>query len=127
MRQLHDELVINPTKAQWDANHLSLNQRLSYHPKNDRTQYWRNLAGYLARNQRVEPLGQAHIEIWFRFPDDIRREVSNLQSTSKAIVDGLVDAKVLVDDRDEWCVGPDNRRTWPNGPHEVRVKIFNVA
>ncbi|WP_426734447.1 hypothetical protein [Glutamicibacter sp. 2E12] len=125
MSELHDELVIPLTPAQWNANFLSMNQRLSHHPKNDRTQYWRQLLGALARSQRVLRVpGRGRVEIWFRFPVAQRREVANLQPTSKAIVDGLVDAGVFEDDRDELVVGPDNRRTWPNGPHEVRVKIF---
>lgn len=124
MGELHDELVIELTPAQWKANFLSMNQRLSHHPKNDRTQYWVELTKSLARNQRVLPVEKAHVEIWFRFPDNTRREVANLQPTSKAIVDGLVHAKVFADDRDELVVGPDNRRSWPNGPYEVRIKIY---
>lgn len=124
MRELHDELVIELTPAQWEANVLSANKHLSHHPRNDRVQYWRALAKSLARNQRVLTVEKVHIEVWYRFPKNARREVANLQPTSKAIVDGLVDAKVFPDDRDEVCTGPDNRRTWPNGPHEVRIKIY---
>lgn len=127
MRELHDELVIELTPAQWKEQHLSLNKHLSTHPRNDRVQYWKTLAKSLARNQRVIPLDRAWVEVWFRFPDNTRREVANLQNTSKALVDGLVAAGVFKDDRDEILMGPDNRRTWPNGPHEIRILIFSLV
>ena len=37
------------------------------------------------------------------------RDAGNLQPTSKALVDGLVDAGVFPDDNDAWVEGPDNR------------------
>lgn len=126
MPELPEELTIPLTDAQWKANHLSMNQRLSHHPRNDRTQYWRQHVRALAKNQRVGKVGRARVEVWFRFPVNQRREVANLQPTSKAIVDGLVDAGVFEDDRDELVIGPDNRRTWPNGPHEVRIRIYKL-
>lgn len=82
------------------------------------------MAAVHCRNARLPKLIRARIEIWYRFPDNRRREVANLQPTSKAIVDGLVDAGLLPDDQDEHCVGPDNRRLWPNGPHEVLVRVY---
>ncbi|MGQ3384465.1 hypothetical protein [Glutamicibacter sp. TV12E] len=124
-RNLVGEFRIPVTKDQWKAQHLNANQRLHHQARNKKTQWWRALAAIQCRNARIPGLDRAHIEIWFRFPDNTRREVANLQPTSKAIVDGLVDAGLLPDDKDEWCVGPDNRRTWPNGPHEVVVRVFS--
>lgn len=124
MGELVGEFRIPVTAAVWKAQHLSLNHRIDRYSKNEKTQWWRRLAGVHCRNARLPRLGRARIEILFRFPDNIRREVSNLQLASKAIVDGLIDAGLLVDDRDEHCVGPDNRRLWPNGPHEVLVKVY---
>lgn len=125
-RNLVGEFRIPVTKEQWKAQHLNANQRLHFQARNKKTQWWRALAAVRCRNARIPGLDRAHIEIWYRFPDNIKREVANLQPTSKAIVDGLVDAGLLPDDKDEWCVGPDNRRTWPNGPHDVVVKVFSL-
>ena len=45
-----------------------------------------------------EPLEKAHLTITFRASDKRRRDIDNLLSASKAYVDGLVAAGVIVDD-----------------------------
>lgn len=126
-KDLVEEFTIPVTETQWREYHLSANQRLYHKERNKKTQWWRQIAAIHCRNLRIPAMQQARIEIWFRFPNNFRREVANLQPTSKAIVDGLIDAGLLPDDRDEFCVGPDNRRTWPNGPHEVVVRVFRLG
>lgn len=103
---------------------LNANDRLHYRTQNDRTQAWRRAAA-AAINAGFHPYHykRAHITVHYRFPNNRRREVSNLQPTSKAIVDGLVDANVLPDDDDKHVVGPDNRREYPNGEPRVTVEI----
>ena len=115
-----------PVSAEvWKAQHLSLNQRLHHYTRASKTKFWRELAAAKCREQGVPVMGRARVEVWFRFPRNAKREVSNLQATSKALVDGVVDAGVLEDDRDEFCQGPDNRRLWPNGPHLVQIRFFD--
>lgn len=119
----------------WQGTRLSANDRYptvkvsrgrQIQPeKNRRTSHWRELALVKARGLRLG-LSRGRVEIVYRYPDNIRREVSNLQPTSKAIVDGLVDAGIFPDDKDGVLVGPDNRRDPVNGPHQVRVLIYGT-
>lgn len=111
--------------GEWADVRISANDRDHHQAKGKLTKKWR-LEGRAAarRAGMTDPLPWARIVIFYRFPDNIRRETSNLQPTSKAIVDGLVDVGLLPDDRDEHCDGPDNRRLWPNGPHKVVVQVW---
>ncbi|UGL61927.1 RusA-like resolvase [Arthrobacter phage EastWest] len=93
--------------------------------KASRNALWRQLTEAAARDaDDIVALDWARIVVWVRFPTNQRREVSNLQPTAKAIVDGIVDAGLLPDDRDECCTGPDMRRIWPNGEHRVIVQLW---
>lgn len=136
---LHATLVLDLRLVDWKRDHLSLNDHKVHHyERNRREQLWQDLAAKAAVN--VEPLDRAHIEVWYRFPDNRRREVGNLQPTSKAIVDGMVQraerirgkaqrrpfVQLLPDDADKYLVGPDNRRDPVNGPHQVVVKVYTL-
>jgi len=109
----------------WRDARISANDRYGHHEKAKRTKAWREAAALAGWSG--EPLPWARLVVWYRFPDNQRRETSNLQPTSKAIVDGLVDVGVLLDDRDEMADGPDNRREWPNGQHAVTVQVWTPA
>lgn len=113
------EIVLTPPCA-----FINANQRLNHYRRNDLTQTWRRLAAATVNSGwHPEHYKRAHITIAYRFATNHRREVSNLQPTSKAIVDGLVDAGLIPDDDDTHVVGPDNRREWPNGEPRVTVTI----
>lgn len=120
---LVDYFCIHP--SDWDATRLSMNDRFHFRTNADRTKFWKELATILARRLRTK-LARGRVEIIYRFPDDQRREVSNLQSTSKAIVDGLVEAGIYPDDSDKYLIGPDNRRDPFNGPHRLTILIYGV-
>ena len=49
----------------------------------------------------VEPMEKAHLTITFKASDKRRRDIDNLLSASKAYIDGLVAAGVIVDDSSE--------------------------
>lgn len=107
------------------AEFINANQRLHHMQRAILTKAWRRAA-----ESAIDRLGthrpiykRARIVVAYRFPTNHRREVSNLQPTSKAIVDGLVDAGLLPDDSDAHCVGPDNRRHIPNGDPLVTITI----
>ncbi|GAA1807136.1 hypothetical protein [Nesterenkonia flava] len=121
---LHALLVLDLRLVNWKDDHLSLNQRDHPHERARKTKLWRTLGFKAARQASVRPLEGARIEVWYRYPDNRRREVSNLQNLSKALVDGIVDAGVLPDDSDLHVIGPDNRRDPVNGSHQVVVRIL---
>lgn len=90
---------------------LNANQRLHWATRSQRTRAWRYAASYAARQADLpKHLPNAHILITLGFPDARRRDVGNLQPTAKALVDGLIDYGLLVDDSDEYLTGPDLRR-----------------
>ena len=112
-------IVLTPPAA-----FINANQRLHHYKRNELTQAWRKAAAK-AVDAGFNPhrYDRCHIVCSYRFATNHRREVSNLQPTSKAIVDGLVDALVVCDDDDLHVVGPDNRREWPNGEPRVTVTV----
>lgn len=85
---------------------------------------WRLLGFTVAKEQRIETFMRP-VEMWakFRFPSNHRRDSGNLYPTIKAIVDGFVDAKVLVDDCDGILFGPFLVRDYPNGPAQITIEI----
>ncbi|WNN95995.1 RusA-like resolvase [Arthrobacter phage Hirko] len=124
--QLVAEFPIDLTRLpEWQETRISANDHSYGHfEKSRRTKLWRKAGKLAAAGWDAEPLPWARLVVWYTFPDSIRREVANMQPTTKGIVDGLVDAGVLVDDRDEFVDGPDNRREWPNGQHAVVVQVW---
>ena len=110
-------LTIDPPAALINAN-----QRLHHHAKAKLTRAWRQ-AAHDAVGFDPYHYTRAHLTVYIRFANNIRRDVGNYYPTAKAIVDGLVDALVLADDNDQHVIGPDMRRDYPNGPLRVRVRI----
>jgi hypothetical protein len=128
---LYRTIRVNIDDVGWAEWRMSMNDRYAtvqigkkqIEPeKLNRTRFWRARAHSAARNTPLVPW--ARVCVFYRFPTNHRREVANLQPTSKAIIDGLVDAGVVPDDNDNHIVGPDNRREPVNGPHKVIVRIF---
>jgi hypothetical protein len=115
-------ITLNPP-----APFINLNDRMHHMVKAKLTKAWRE-AARVAIDAGFHPdhYTRARIVVAYRFPDNRRREVGNLQPTSKAIVDGLVDANLLPDDSDKHVVGPDNRRHIPNGSPLVTVTITPI-
>lgn len=106
------------------AAFINLNDRMHHMVKAKLTKAWRQAAcGAIMSGFHSDHYTRARITVAYRFPTNRRREVGNLQPTSKAIVDGLVDAGLLPDDSDAHVVGPDNRRHIPNGTPLVTVTI----
>lgn len=117
-------ILLEPPAAFINSNHRDHHQTRA-----KLTKKWRTAAmeAVLAADD-VPCADRVHITIHYRFPDNRRREVGNLQPTSKALVDGIVDSGICVpDDRDENVTGPDNRRWWPNGTPLVAIEIRAVA
>lgn len=108
-----------PAPCEW----INSNQRLHRMAKANLTKQWR-LAGMVAA-RGLEPLPTpvrivAHI--WKARAG--RYDVNNLADTTKAIVDGLVDAGLLVDDSFRHVIGPDHRH---GGKGEPRIVLTITA
>lgn len=110
------------------ADFINANDRLHHHAKAPLTRAWR-AAGQAAVLAQFLPyhMQRAHIVCTIRFPDNRRRDVGNYFPTAKALVDGLVDAKLLHDDNDKYVLGPDMRREYPNGPARVTLTVKELC
>ncbi|MGN7703499.1 hypothetical protein [Cellulosimicrobium sp. 22601] len=90
---------------------------------------WRQLGAVLGRDRRFPHPVRTPVRVWaeFRFPDNRRRDTPNLYPTIKPLIDGLVDAGVLVDDHDGVVEGPWLKRTYPNGPLRLRLVLIPLT
>lgn len=94
---------------------INSNDRLHWRVKAKKTRALRDFVAVLAWQQLHPVTTRQHITVTFGFTNNNRRDVDNLQPTSKAWIDGIVDAGILPDDNDNWCMGPD-LRTGPPSP-----------
>jgi len=93
------------------AAFLNVNDRPHYHLKAKLTKAWReataaHAATYATMNLRTPVRIVAHIHK----PGNRRWDPNNLSSTTKACVDGMVDAGLFPDDSWKEVIGPDHRR-----------------
>ena len=121
------DLVFRIPNNQW----LSSNQRHHWAAKAKRTAWLRRLAfvkGKLdAPSAHTRPV---HITAHIGYSTRGKADPANAHPTVKALVDGLVQAGVLVEDSHEWVTGPDYRRDdtlAPKGMHTVRLEIEEVG
>jgi len=90
----------------------SNNERGHWAKRSDVKALLRHKAELLARAARLpKGLQRVHIVVHIDYPDRRKRDAHNLMPTIKPIIDGLVDAGVLVDDSDTHLIGPDLRPT----------------
>lgn len=82
---------------------LSANDHKSHWSKRAKiAKLWREAAKQEAEWRGIPHLDKVEITLWLYPRDNRRRDASNfLYFTSKFVVDGLVDAKVLTDDNDK--------------------------
>lgn len=89
---------------------LTLNQRLAWQVQRAHARAIRQAAMICARNAKLPQLDRVHIYCWIRpKPLTRTRDASNWSLSAKPAVDGLVDAKVLINDDNEHVTGPDMR------------------
>ena len=111
MAQLEHQLFIptprdNKGRLAW----LSMNQRLHWAPKAERTKQWRTLARFTAAQQKLPTsLPGVHITAHVHKTDNRSYDVHNLLPTMKAVIDGLVDYGLVDDDDNSRLIGPDMR------------------
>lgn len=95
-----------PLPAEW----INLNQRLHWAQRAKLTKAWRTMAHIQARQQRLpKKLGRVSIVATVHKATARKYDVHNLIPTAKAVIDGLVDYGLIVDDSNEFLVGPDMR------------------
>jgi len=95
-----------PKPDEW----INANQKLHWAVKNSRVQTWRDTACYLARQAKLPQLAlPASVNAYIIKDRGSRYDPNNLADTTKACIDGLVDAGVLPDDSWQELIGPDHR------------------
>lgn len=89
--------------------------------------YWRSIALVKTRQawKRKPPLEMVRIVITYYWPDSRRRDPNNWQMTSKAIVDGMVDAGLVPDDNMQFVWGPDNRGG--RGKRRIEIEVYQIG
>ena len=73
------------------------------------TKAWREQAETAAILHSGYFVGRVHITVTVHKTTNRRYDVGNLAPTAKAILDGIVSAGVLVDDSNDFVIGPDLR------------------
>lgn len=104
---------------------INSNQRLHRMAQAKLTAAWR-AAGSSAADTITPLTPPVHITAWIWKPRAGRYDPNNLAPTTKAIVDGIVDAGVLEDDSVEYVIGPDHRHGG-KGPAKIVIEIEEVA
>jgi hypothetical protein len=106
---------------------INSNQRYHRHQEAKMTKAWREAAYWRARAQQIPPFTTqvriiAHI---FKPIDAARFDPNNFAGTTKALVDGLVDAGLFTDDSREYVIGPDHRWGGKGNP-EIVLEIIEL-
>jgi crossover junction endodeoxyribonuclease RusA len=83
----------------------------------------------LALEQGIPLLGRVRIKVTYYAPDNRRRDSSNVSFlSSKACIDGIVDAGVLLDDNDKWVKSLELVRGDHNVPKgQLVIELIEVA
>lgn len=111
MGQLEHQIFIEtPRDPKGKLAWLSMNQRLHWAPKAERTKQWRTLARFAAGQAKL-PTGLDGVNIMVHVHKTHNRsyDAHNYLPTAKAVVDGLVDYKLIEDDDNSRLTGPDMR------------------
>lgn len=114
------------THEAWMQYRISANDREARPIVVEKVRFWKALGKLAARGGKAPKLARGRVMVVFRFPNgQYTREVSNLQPTVKAIVDGLVAHGVFPDDNDKIVFGQDARRDPALGPIRALVIVFD--
>lgn len=93
---------------------INSNQRLNFHAKAKLTKIWRAAVEAETRRVMNGPLRTpVRIVAKIHKPGNRRWDPNNLAPTTKACVDGMVDAGLIPDDSWREVEGPDHRRGTP--------------
>lgn len=81
-----------------DQPYVSLNSRDHWAVKNRKAQAWRTATRLLALEAKVPPLASIAVRLDYWPKEHRQRDRDNLMAVVKHCIDGLRDAKVIVDD-----------------------------
>jgi crossover junction endodeoxyribonuclease RusA len=81
---------------------MTSNQRPHWATKARHTRVVRDMAWVLAKAQRVQLMPAATLEVVTKWSDHRVRDAENIAPTSKAAIDGCVQAGLLTDDSSEY-------------------------
>ena len=112
-------------------NWITSNQRIGYLARASVTKNWRTISAWRAKHDLSvrEPIIRARVVMELRFCDKRRRDPANWSPTAKAVMDGLVDAGLFIDDDSEHVVGPDMRLgpTTTKGSEALIVHVWRLG
>ena len=104
---------------------INANSRMHRHQEAKMTRAWREAATLRAHG--IEQFaGQVHITAHIFKPRGGRWDPNNWAPTTKALVDGLVTAGVLIDDSTRFVIGPDHR-AGGIGSAEIVLEILEIG
>lgn len=111
-----------PKADEW----INSNDRHHWSTRSRRTRHWRDAARFMARHHKIPALGlPVAIDAYIVKARAGRYDPNNLSPTTKACIDGLVDAGVLPDDSWRELIGPDHRHGGKGTPG-IRLEIRQV-
>ena len=84
---------------------LSLNDRLHFGERHRRTQDLKRAACVLALSKKIPRLERVSVVVEYQPRDRRERDADNISPSGKAALDGIVAAKVLVDDSKAYVTG----------------------
>ena len=106
----HHIFIATPRDNKKRLAWLNMNQRLHWAVKAERTRQWRTLARFKAAQAKIPTgLDRVHIMAYVHRTDNRSFDAHNYLPTAKAIVDGLVDYRLIDDDDNSRLTGPDMR------------------
>jgi hypothetical protein len=113
------EIVIDIPRDWW----LTSNQRLHWSEKARRTRWLRKLAA--SKADAVVIAGPCRVTAFVAYPRGAtgRVDPNNVAPTTKALIDGCVDAGMLADDDAKHLLGPDHRRDTNTCTSNYRVRL----
>ena len=93
-----------------DTPWMTSNQRLHHYPRRERTRNWRQQAAVHADLTTARPFPKpARIIAWIVRDSNRKYDPNNLNPTTKACIDGFIDAGLAPDDDRHHVIGPDHR------------------
>jgi hypothetical protein len=113
------ELTVYVPKALW----ISANDRLHWRAKASRTADLRALGHTTARAQKIPKHKVSHVAAFIGYLRNGTADPANAAPTTKALIDGMVDAGVWDDDDDTHVLGPTHLR----GPKSDRPGHYCVC